>query len=339
MDLSVIIVNWNSVDFIAQCISSIYAHTSNLEFEVLVVDNASYDGSAELMGRLFPQARFIQALENLGFGRANNLGFQHCRGRNILFLNPDTEVMGPALNRMVSFLDGTPDAGLAGPKLLDSERSLDINSVQKSVSIFNLAIDATYLRQRFPGWGIWGTAPLSDPSPRPHEVEVVPGACLMIKRQVFERVGGFDPRYFMYVEDIDLCFAVKAAGFKNYYVGDACVIHHGGGSSKKRGGSGFSAPLVRESYRMFFTKTRGPFYASLYRLSTFLISIVRVVLLGVLLLIPSARRDKDSLHHSLAKWYKILRWSMGLEAWTRQRGKPTANPAAREISTDAVLRK
>jgi GT2 family glycosyltransferase len=335
MDLSIIIVNWNSVGFITQCVSSIYSETSNLQYEIVVVDNASYDGSAELLGRLFPQVRFIQAAENLGFGRANNLGFHHSTGRNILFLNPDTEVKGAALNRMVSFLDTTPDAGLVAPKLLCSDLSLDINSVQKSPTIVNLAFDATYLRLKFPRWGLWGMAPLSDHSPRPYEVEVVPGACLMIKREVFERVGGFDPRYFMYVEDVDLCFEVRAAGFKNYYVGDACVIHHGGGSSKKRGGQGFSVPMMRESYVIFFEKTRGYPYASLYRLSTLLISIFRIAIVWALLLIPSARLDKGSLRHSLAKWYKILCWSIGLEAWTRQRGKPVASHTAEEISASS----
>ena len=328
MDLSIIIVNWNSARFTMQCISSIYSQTHNLEFEVLVVDNASYDRSAELIGNAFPQVRFIQACENLGFGKANNLGFQYCSGRNILFLNPDTEVIGPALNRMVSFLDATPDAGLAGPKLLGSDLSLDISSVQKLPSIVNLALDATFLRLRFPGWALWGVAPLFEDPPRPSEVEVVPGACLMIKREVFERVGYFDLRYFIYVEDIDLCFEVREAGFKNYYVGDACVIHHGGGSSKKRGGESFSGPMVKESLLRFFEKTRGPFYAGLYRLAMFLVSIFRVAVLGVLLPIPSARLDKDSLRRSLAKWYKILRWTIGLEAWTRQIGKPAASNAA-----------
>ncbi len=332
MDLSIIIVNWNSSHYITPCVSSIQAQTHNLEFEVLVVDNASYDGAAELLGKMFPQARFIQAGENLGFGNANNLGFQNCSGRNILFLNPDTEVMGPALQRMVSFLDATPDAGLAGPKLLDSEHSLDINSVQKFPSITNQALDTTFLRRRFPGWALWGGAPLFDDPRQPCEVEVVPGTCLMIKREVFERVGGFDPHYFMYSEDIDLCFKVREARLKNYYVGDARVIHHGGGSSKKRGGEGFSGPMMRESVVRFFEKTRGPFYASLYRLTMFLICILRIAALGVLLPIPSARLDKGSLRHSLAKWYKILRWSVGLEAWTRQSGKPAASYAGGEHS-------
>jgi hypothetical protein len=336
MDLSIIIVNWNSARFTLQCVSSIYAQTHNLEFEVLVVDNGSYDGAAELVGEGFPQVRFIQAGENLGFGRANNLGFQNSCGRNVLFLNPDTEVICSALNRMVSFLDATPDAGLAGPRLLDSERSLDINSVQKFPSITNLTLDATYLRRRFPGWALWGTAPLYDDSSRPCEVEIVPGACLMIKRQVFERVGRFDPQYFMYVEDFDLCFQARETGFKNYYLGDVAVIHHGGGSSQKRGGQGFSGPMMKESLFRFFKKTRGPLYAGLYRLATFLTAIIRIAVLGGLLPI---RRDKDSLRYSLSKWYKILRWSMGLEPWAGRMGNTAASPAGGEITARAPLSK
>jgi GT2 family glycosyltransferase len=159
----------------------------------------------------------------------------------------------------------------------------------------------------------------------PVEVEAVSGACLMIKREVFEQVGLFSTDYFMYSEDLDLCYKVKKVGRKVCYLGSATILHHGGQSSKNRGGEAFAGPLMKEALLRFLEKTRGPFYAALYRLAMFLISILRIAVLGVLIPIPSARLNKDSLRQSLAKWHKLLRWSIGWEAWTRQMGKPAAS--------------
>jgi hypothetical protein len=168
---------------------------------------------------------------------------------------------------------------------------------------------------------LWGMRPLFESdSGRPFEVEAVSGACLMIRREVFEQVGLFSTDYFMYNEDLDLCYQVKKVGKRVCYLGAATIVHHGGQSSKQRGGEVFVGPLMKETLRRFLERTRGPFYAALYRFAMFVISLLRIAVLAVLIPIPSARLDKDPRLHSLAKWHKILRWSMGLEAWTRKAG-------------------
>ncbi|MGD1082958.1 MAG: glycosyltransferase family 2 protein, partial [Candidatus Sulfotelmatobacter sp.] len=242
-------------------------------------------------------------------------------GRILLFLNPDTELRGPAINLMHVCLDSSADIGVLGCRLLNPDLSVQTSCIHTFPTILNQVADIERLRQLSPRLKLWGMRPLFDPeSGTPVGVEGVSGACQMIKREVFEKVGLFSTDYFMYMEDLDLCYKVREIGKKVCYLGAATIVHHGGQSSSKRGGEDFSGPMMKESLLKFLRKSRGPFYAGLYRLSMFLVSVLRAAVLAVLLSIPSARLDKNSLRHSLNKWYKILRWSVGLEAWTRQKG-------------------
>ena len=138
--LSIVIVNWKSADFLRKCLQSIFANASDMSLEVIVVDNASFDGSAELVEREFPGVHFVQSKENLGFAGANNLGVRSAKGRNLLFLNPDTEVIGTALERMSSFLDATPDAGAVGCKLLNTDGTVQTSCIQPFPTILNQAL-------------------------------------------------------------------------------------------------------------------------------------------------------------------------------------------------------
>ncbi len=313
MDLSIIIVNWNSAGFATQCLSSIYSQTHDLGFEVLVVDNASTDDSCWVIQDRCPSVTLIRSPQNLGFARANNLGFQNSSGRILLFLNPDTELRGPAINLMQACLDSSADIGVLGCRLLNSDLSVQTSAIQPFPTILNQLADLEQLRRLTPRLNLWGMRPLFESDHgRPVEVEAVSGACIMVKRQIFEQVGKFSTDYFMYAEDLDLCYKVKKVGKKVCYLGAATIVHHGGQSSKQRGGEAFAGPLMKEASLRFLQKTRGPFYAALYRLAMFLISILRIAVLGVLIPIPSARLDKESLRHSLAKWCRILRWSVGL---------------------------
>src|SRR5579862_9544021 len=128
--LSIIIVNWKSCDFLRKCIQSIDSNKGSLMLEVVVVDNASYDGSKEMLAGEFPSVVFVQNDKNQGFAHANNLGYQHSRGRNLLFMNPDTEVIGDALARLVTVVETTPDAGVIGARLLNDDSTLQTSCVQ-----------------------------------------------------------------------------------------------------------------------------------------------------------------------------------------------------------------
>lgn len=317
IDLSIIIINWKSADFLRRCLTSICANVKNIKFEIIVVDNASFDGSEEMVQRLFPEVHFTQSEKNLGFAKANNLGFRAAKGRNILFLNPDTEIVGSAISLMISSLESLAEAGVVGCRLLNSDHSIQMSCVQRFPSILNQVLDADYLRELFPRLKLWGTQPLIDSMATLAQVEVISGACLMIRRDAFEQVGQFTTGYFMYSEDVDLCYKVRQAGMKSYYVGTASVIHHGGRSSEAKQQNHFTAVMMRQSRLNFFRERQGRFYASLYRLCTAGAAICRMMILSFTLLVTIGRYHRAPLCWSLGKWSRVFCWALGLEAWAR----------------------
>src|SRR5262249_2706071 len=158
-----------------------------------------------------------QSKKNLGFAGANNAAFAHSRGRNVLFLNPDTEVMGNALSVMCSALDAIPDAGGVGCTLLNSDLSLQTSCIQAFPSILNQTLDFDFLQHLFPKSTLWGMRPLYAPAGPAVTVDIISGACLMVRRITFEQVGQFSTDYFMYAEDMDLCYKFTLAGWRNYF--------------------------------------------------------------------------------------------------------------------------
>jgi GT2 family glycosyltransferase len=322
LDLSIIIINWNSVAFLRKCLATVRDNAAGLRYEVIVVDNSSYDGSAEMMRNEFPDYRFIQSQENQGFSRANNLGFRHSSGRHVLFLNPDTEIAGAALQKMVQVLDSAPDAGIAGAHLLNSDGSVQTSCIQRFPGILNQCLDADFLRDRFPNLAIWGMQPLLRKSKKPSPVEVISGACLMIQRDVFEAVGQFDEGYFMYAEDTDLSYKVYSASRKNYYCPTAVVTHHGGQSSSSAPQSNFSTVMIRESLHRFFVVHKGGLYAALYRVLTGVAALGRLLLLSLLLVLSLGCFRRGALLNAFRKWARVLRWSLGLEGWVNKLVRP-----------------
>jgi hypothetical protein len=315
LDLSIIIINWNSGDFLRTCLKSVYAYTKGIDFEVIIVDNGSFDSAAEIVKTEFPSVRFIQSPTNLGFAKANNLGTSTAQGRNLLFLNPDTEIVSAALSRMSSFLDMTPSAGIVGCRLLNTDGSLQTTCVQSFPSIFNQALDADYLRRTFPGLKLWGMEALLTSDAKPAVVEMICGACLMIKSEVFQSVGQFTSNYFMYAEETDLCFKTMQAGLSNYYLGDVAVVHHGAGSSGSKPEDHSSSIMMRQSLLEFMRLRRGSAYAAAYRFSTTTVAVLRLLMLAMAFPFSWGREERELLRGSFSKWVRVLRWSLGLEAW------------------------
>jgi len=179
MDLSIIIVNWNSKEYLRKCVGSILTGTRGLDFEIIVIDSASFDGCAEMLRNEFPRVRFIQSQENLGFAKANNLAFQSAIGEFLLFLNPDTEIVGPAINLLHSALKELPDAGAVGGKLLNSDGTVQTSCVQAFPTILNQCLSAEALRQLTPKARLWGMRAIFENGGKPSEVEMISGACLI----------------------------------------------------------------------------------------------------------------------------------------------------------------
>jgi hypothetical protein len=314
MDLSIIIVNWNSVEYLRACLSSVYRESHGVSLEVIVVDNASYDGCEKLLREQFPSVVFIQSHENLGFSRANNLGFTRSSGDLLLFLNPDTEFGESALAKMLARLRSNPSVGAVGARLLNSDGSLQTSCVQAFPTICNQVVDSELLRKAFPKSHLWGTGALLSTDGKPAEVDAISGACFMVKRNVFEKVGLFGEQYFMYVDDLDLSYRIRKAGYSIEYLNDCTVVHHGRKSSEKQE-SHFSDLRQRESLLKFFRITRGDSYASLYRVALAASAVSRLALVAVSLPFGRFAFQGKSPASVFRKWARILQWAVGLKSW------------------------
>jgi GT2 family glycosyltransferase len=319
MDLSIIIVNWNSKEYLRKCLRSIEMSNLVMTFEVIVVDGASFDGCGEMLAREFPQVIFIQSPDNIGFGRANNLGFSRSQGNAILFLNPDTEIIGSAINDLHKNLCNLPGVGAVGARLLNTDLTLQTSCIMSYPTVLNQVLDSELLRNRFLKSKLWGIAPLYNNSNAPSQVEAISGACVMLKRDVCTFVKGFEERYFMYGEDVDLSFKVYEAGYKLYYVPTAAIVHHGGGSSRSAR-STFSTVMMRESVQLFLRLRRGRISSFLYPVVMGIAGVARLFVCICFALLT--RRTLSRETPSVKKWLAILRWSVGLERWASTAGSP-----------------
>lgn len=314
--LSIIIVNWNSKDFLRRCLDSIIAQTASIDFELIVIDSGSFDGCETMLRECFPQVRFLENENNVGFARSNNLAFDLSVGDSVLFLNPDTELVGPAVNIIHAALQRLPDAGVVGARLLNSDRTIQTSCIKAFPNLINQVLDVELLQKLFPRARIWGMGPLFNNVSAPAEVDVVSGACMIMRRSVFQDVGKFSTHYFIYSEDVDLCLKTRVSGLKNYYIPDAVIVHHGGGCTAAKTATNFSSVMALESRWRFFSKTRSRFYAGLYRIAIAVVSTVRITLLLALLAVPAFRRRfAPKCRAAVTKWWAGLRWTIGLESW------------------------
>lgn len=307
-DVSIICVNWNSEDYLIECIRSIYDTTHDILFEIIVVDNASSKDDLQRTEAQFPDVKLIRSSENLGFAGANNLGFKHSTGSAILLLNPDTEILGNAIATMLTALQQSPDAGIVGCALLDPDLSTSIASVQKFPTILNQLLMTEHLVRRFPRCRLWDIGPILARDSGPVKVEVIPGACMMLKREVFERAGMLSEDYFMYAEDIDLNYCVARLGMNRYYVSSARIVHFGGRSSSKQPANEWATWMQAQAMLRYFRKTRGFLYSMLYRGAICATAVARILLL----MLARIAGGKDLVRCSLAKWSILFRWSIGM---------------------------
>lgn len=233
VDLSIVIVNWNVCELLRRCLSSISRDKAGTAIEVIVVDCASSDGSLEMVRREFPWARLIASNENLGYARGNNVGMAEARGRYLLVLNPDTELVGHALATMIRYLDEQPVVGALGPALRYPDGSVQ-SSRRRFPSLATAFFESTLLHQWFPKNRVARRYYLDDhPADVPQPVDWLVGAALMIRRKAWQQVGPLDEGFFMYFEELDWCRRCRKAGWEIHYVPSAGIVHHEGKSSEQ----------------------------------------------------------------------------------------------------------
>lgn len=224
-DLSVIVVNRNTRELLAECLASIRAHAGPVSVETIVVDNGSTDGSVQRVRDEFPEVRLIENAENTGYAFPNNQGLAAGRGRYLLLLNSDTVLRPGALARLVEFMDAEPRAGACGPLLRFPDGRLQRSAYSIPSPRTYLACMLT-LDQRFPRSRAFGNEHLGFGHDRTAEVEALLGAALLVRREVLERVGGLDERLRIHYNDFDWCLRIREAGYKVFFVHDAEIVHH-----------------------------------------------------------------------------------------------------------------
>ncbi len=232
MDLSITIVNYNTKEFLRSCLKSIYDTVKKIKFEICVVDNASNDGSAEMVESDFPQVKLLKNKENFYFAKANNQAIEISAGRHILVLNPDIIAYPEAIENMVTFMDKNNEIGAIGAKLLNPDGSIQISGYYcKFPSFFQVLFFYTALRHISKKFSLLANRFYQHPhTDKPCEVDQPPGACLMVKRSAFDTIGLFDENFPLFFNDVDLCYRIKKAGWKIFYYPKAVMIHYGGAS-------------------------------------------------------------------------------------------------------------
>jgi GT2 family glycosyltransferase len=324
IDLSIIIVNWNSIAYLGGCVASIFEHTRHISFEVIVVDNASPAGDADALEQQFPQVTVIKNAENLGFAGANNIGFMQSSGQYVLFLNPDTKLVGSAIEGMVQGITSLPNAGAVGCKLLNEDLSIQTSCIQTFPTILNQLLDSDWLRQRWPNSRLWGTRALFSTDGKPAFVEVISGACMMVRRDVFEKVGLFSEDYFMYAEDLDLCYKMAKAGYSIYYIGNATVIHYGGRSSEPES----ATSMKWRSITRFCKRYHGTMYALTFRIAMASSAVGRLGAIAIM------RFLGNTLETRRVRWSASTKWRLVLRTVLTPSGRPCPIRATGKVASE-----
>jgi hypothetical protein len=279
LDVSVIIASWNTRDILRDCLQSVYQQGGNVCLKVIVVDNASKDGSAEMVAVEFPQVQIIRNPDNRGFAAANNQGIAVAEGRYILLLNPDTVVLDQAIAKAVAFADARPEVGIVGCRTIFPDGRLQYNCYTFP-SLLNLALklsrlSRTFRRNRFFGryrltWWDYNSV---------RQIDAVAGCFMLARRQAIDEVGLMAEQYFMYSEDTDWCWRFRRKGWRTMYTPDPCIIH-------LRDASGSQAPAemnlwYRRSLLMFLEMKSGWVTRWIANLMFCIASIIRLPALAI----------------------------------------------------------
>ena len=269
LQLTVIIVSWNTLEFLERCLRSIPERFREAPIETIVIDNASTDGSPEMVHERFPSVRLVRNSDNVGFAAANNQGLVQSTGRYVLLLNSDAEVTGEAIEKLVAFLDQHQGAGAAGPQLVYPDGSLQFSHAR-----FPGLVEQLMLAFGFGRFILPDESSLADETD-PRQVDYVAGACLLLRADAYRRIGGLDERFFMYSEETDWCYRLRDAGWEVWFVPSAEVTHVRGGSTRR-----VPTEMLAQLYRgrvLFARKHHGSAYAFAMKLVMVFDIVLRIV--------------------------------------------------------------
>lgn len=294
LDLSIIVLNWNTRQMLVDCLSSVQTAVANLACEVVVVDNGSTDGSQTMLLRHFPDVHLIQNDENVGFARANNQAMTASQGRYMLLFNSDAIATPGAIQSLLDLARTQPRAGIVGAQLVNRDGSFQASHTSFP-TLWQEFLMLTGLGRLF--YGQWYPSHSPEEEKGPQTVDYVEGACLLVRREAFEDVGGLDESYFMYAEEVDWCHTMRERGWQVWYQPEAKVIHLGGGSSRNRRPQR-EADLYRSRVQ-FFRKHYGDRAAWLLKAQIYALTAIKLFIHRLLRLVSGGRygRPVVSLRH------------------------------------------
>jgi len=295
VQLSIIIVNWNTKDLLRGCLESVLRETKSIESEITVVDNASSDRSCEMVEAEFPQIQLIKNEENLGFAKANNQAIAKAKGEFILLLNPDTVVCENSLEKMLRFMQSNLKVGIIGPKMLNPDRTLQVSCHAKPGLVFSSL-----------SWfisGMFYEKLCLSKNEEPAEVGYVSGACLLIRRKTIDAIGLLDENFFIYAEEADWCMRAEKENWKVYFIPEAEIIHYAKESAKKYGLVAMSKIRAQSNY-FLIRKHFGKFKADLFCFLVAILATTRKVFWRVCLIFD--RKDKQAIEEKLKIYNSIL---------------------------------
>jgi len=301
--LSVLLVSYNTKELLRECLQSLLASCKAVSPEIIVVDNASRDGSAEMVNTLFPEVMLIRNESNAGFARATNQGIRASSGKYVLLLNPDTLIVGNAIDEMLVWMESHPDVGICGPQLLNED-----GTIQRSLFSFPSLLTVTMVHlcpfiapiNRFLSIDEFSDHSIS------HVTECLSGACFMIRQEVINSIGLLDERFFLNAEEMDFCRRATLDGWKVYFLAKAKVVHYGGESSASNPASGFIE--FHRAQHLYYVKYFGKLKQFILKAILFSGVLLRTVYYGLRALLGDASaqriaREKWMLFRKTLMWY------------------------------------
>jgi GT2 family glycosyltransferase len=301
MDLAIIIVSWNTREILRHCLQSVFASQTTKKFKVWVVDNGSSDGTGQMIKEFFSQIQIISNDDNVGFAHANNQAIMDSSGDYVMLLNPDTVVEKDVIETLVNFLEKYPDIGAVGPRLLNPDGTLQESAYPEPTlarefwRLFHL--DRFYYYAAYPmdEWSVIDA----------REVDVLMGACLLVRRKTLDQVGLLDDNFFVYSEEVDLCTRIREYGWRISWVPTAVVIHLGGQSTKQ-----IQQEMFLQLYQgkiQYFRKHHTLLEVWLYKLVLFFAALARLALTPFAFFEQSPQKKE---HLELSSNYRRLLWSL-----------------------------
>ena len=311
-NLSIVVVSWNTKKYMEECLTSLRTIDGNLSAEIIVVDNASADGTPEMIRTQFPEVKLIETGANLGFAKGNNVGIKEATGEYICLINSDVNVPSDCLQKMYSYMEQQPTVGLLGPGMLRTDGRVH-RSGMRFPTLWNIFLRALFLDSIFKGTGLFGGFLMKDfHFDQTRDMDVLNGWLWMARREALNKVGALDDRFFMYAEDVDWCKRFHLAGWRVVFYPDAKALHYGGASSANAP-SRFNVEMQRANLQ-YWKKYHGRISLLFYLLIGCLSYVVRAMGWAVVFLTKKSARSRANIE--VKQYLKCIRWVFDVRTLT-----------------------